>query len=254
LTSVSYFRLLCDTGVPVPAVLVFDDTRQVIPYDFMIMEALPGQEAGRLPVQMQRRAGFLTGQALRRVHEVKPGGFGYPLPTGSWSSSSWLDALRRNYMEDGSTARKREVFSAGEDARIEALTLGNTSLEAPVPRLIHGDPSPANSLCTYAEDDVTLTGLIDPSVVIGGDPMFDLVAGTGNRDDFGRGLWDGYTHDRSLTIEGQNRFSHLLLFSCYWTACWQYATGREHLRSKEMALELLHALSQSSVPPQQPWP
>jgi hypothetical protein len=46
-----------------------------------------------------------------------------------------------------------------------------------------------------------------------------------------------------VVIEEQHRYNHLLLFSCYWTACWQCATGRDHLRSREMALDLLDALS-----------
>lgn len=243
LTTVSFYRLLYGTGVPVPQVLHFDDTRRVIPYEYMVMEALPGQEAGHLSAGAQRAAGVLMGQALRRVREIEPGGFGYPLPGGGWSSPSWLDALRHAYMDDGSMARKHEVFSAAEIARIEALTLGNRSLEIAAPRLIHGDPSPANSLCIHDGDDVALSGLIDPSVVIGGDPVFDLVAGTGSADDFAAGLWDGYTHDRPLTPSEQYRYDHLRLFSCYWTACWQYATGRDHLGSKETALRLLHALS-----------
>lgn len=243
LTTVAFYRLLRGTGVPVPQVLHFDDTRRVIPYEYMVMEALPGQEAGQLPAAAQHAAGVLTGQALCRAHEIEPGGFGYPLPGGGWSSPSWLEALRHAYMDDGSMARKHEVFSPAEIARIEALTLGNRSLEIAAPRLIHGDPSPANSLCIHDGDDVALTSLIDPSVVIGGDPMFDLVAGTSSADDFAAGLWDGYTQGRPLTPDEQNRYDHLCLFTCYWTACWQYITGRDHLGSKETALRLLHALS-----------
>lgn len=138
LTTAAFYRLLRGTGVPVPRVFHFDDTRRLIPYEYLVMEALPGQEAGQLPADARRAAGFLAGQALRRVHEIEPGGFGYPLSGGGWSSPSWLDALRHAYMDDGSTARKRDIFSPVEIARIDALTLDNASLDVAAPRLIHG--------------------------------------------------------------------------------------------------------------------
>jgi aminoglycoside phosphotransferase (APT) family kinase protein len=241
LTTTTFYQLAGSAGIPVPAVRLWDLSSRVIPYEYLVMDLLPGKEATVLPPPMRRQAGFLTGQTLRRLHAVPAGGFGAPLDGGRWSSPSWLDALHRGYLEDGSTARKHEVFSASEIAAIEGLTVGNQALDIAEPRLIHGDPSPANSLCMHAPQ-VGLTGFIDPSVIIGGDPIFDLVAGTGGDEAFAAGVREGYTATCPLTTAETARFHHLRLFSTYWTACWQYATARHYQPSRTAALHLLHAL------------
>jgi aminoglycoside phosphotransferase (APT) family kinase protein len=240
LTTTMFYELAGTMGLPVPAVRLRDLTCTVIPYQYLVMDLLLGEEATALPVPLRRQAGFLTGQALRRLHTIPVGGFGAPLAGGGWSAPSWLAALRRGYLEDGSTARKHEVFSSAEVSAIERLTVGNPALEIAEPRLIHGDPSPANSLCVQVPD-MGLTGLIDPSVIVGGDPIFDLVAGTGGDDPFGAGLWHGYTDQRPLTVAEAARFQLLRLFSTYWTACWQYATVREYQPTRDAALRLLRA-------------
>jgi len=124
---------------------------------------------------------------------------------------------------------------------IDAATFDNKRLAVAHPRLIHADINPANALFRVEGDAVHRVALIDPGHIVGGDPLFDLAGGTNDRDAFGAGVWAGYTEDHSLAPDEEYRYRQLLLLSYYWTACWQFDTGRDYHERKEWALQLLEA-------------
>jgi Ser/Thr protein kinase RdoA (MazF antagonist) len=183
---------------------------------------------------------MLMGRALRTVHGIAVEGFGSPQPSGGWSTPSWRAALRQDHL----FVRRivDAVFTPQESAAIEATTLGDPQLEIARPHLIHGDVGPVNGLFQVENGAVALAGIIDPGGTVGGDPMFDLAGGTNDRDAYARGIWEGYTEGYALTPAEEYRYRRLLLLSYYWTACWQYQTGRDFDERKAWALEALHAL------------
>ena len=198
-TSAYFYSRLAGLGVPAPVVRYLDHSHAVIPHDYQVLSYLPGVSADALPTHLRRRAGELCGAALRRVHALPVDGFGSPLPDGGWSADSWLGAVRDTYLHDGSMAHKNALFTPDEQRRIEALTHYNPRLEVAEPRLIHSDVGEGNALYTLDGGHLTLSGLIDPGPLAGGDPLFDLPADPTDPASFAAGLWAGYTRESPLT-------------------------------------------------------
>ena len=234
-----FYGRLAEQGLPVPHGLLYDDTTTLIPYEAQVLTWLDGVDLRGIPPALRRQAGTVVGRALRTVHEIPTAGFGTPHPDGAWSVPSWLAALRQDYRYDRAVAHA--VFTRAQVDAIEAATFDNARLAVAHPRLIHADVNPANALFRVEGDAVHLVALIDPGHIAGGDPLFDLAGGTNHRDAFGAGVWAGYTEGHPLAPEEGYRYRQLLLLSYYWTACWQYGTGRDYRERKEWALQLLEA-------------
>jgi len=234
-----FYGRLAARGLPVPRVLLYDNTATLIPYEAQVLTWLDGVDLRGVPPALHRQAGALVGHALRAVHEIPTAGFGTPHPDGAWSVSSWLAALRQDYRYDHAAAHA--VFTHAQVDAIEAATFGNARLAVAHPHLIHADVNPANAVFRVEGDEVHLIALIDPGHIAGGDPLFDLAGGTNDRDAFGAGVQAGYTEGHPLTRDEAYRYRQLLLLSYYWTACWQYDTGRDYRERKEWALHLLEA-------------
>ena len=227
-------------GINTPRVVHFDASHRVVPYDFQIITMLPGQPLTHFPPSLHRRAGAQVGQALRHVHAVSVEGFGAPLTDGRWSNDTWLGALREYYGAGLSPSTKRALFSAKEIEQLEQLTFENPRLNLPTPSLIHGDVGHGNGLFKLRGDALTLTGLIDPGSMIGGDPLFDLMA---SEDEFGVGLFEAYTQASPLSEAQQARFTYLKLLMAYWVTCWQFDTHRDFVESRNQTLNLLEVIS-----------
>ncbi|MBI3305158.1 aminoglycoside phosphotransferase family protein [Candidatus Parcubacteria bacterium] len=242
LTSDYFYNKLEGSGVPVPSVLFFDDSRQVIPYDFQVLEYLEGVDIRSIPAKLHRQAGTLVGEALQKIHSINVEGFGWPLSGGGWGATSWLDALRKNYF-DSSLAKKHEVFSTEEIRQIERITFFNEKLNSIAPHLIHSDVGHGNSLYRLEDNQLFLVGFIDPGGIIGGDPMFDVPLSVDAEDDFEKGIGEVYTGRRSLSPEEEYRLNHLNLARRFWSTCWHYATGRDHKPVKDKTVVLLKNLT-----------
>jgi Ser/Thr protein kinase RdoA (MazF antagonist) len=164
-TSTVFFRKLEGTGVPTPEVLHFDASKCVLPYEYQVLEWLPGQDLSHLPPHLHRQAGYLMGQALRRMHRVPVEGFGAPLPAGGWSAASWREALQATYGAELSPEHTRALFSEELVQRIEAQTLANPVLDIPTPHLIHSDMGEGNGLYALEEGQLSLVGVVDPGSI-----------------------------------------------------------------------------------------
>lgn len=236
-----FYQRLEETDVPVPKVFHFDDSCKIIPYDFQVLEFLDGTDLRKIPTKFYKQAGVLVGKALKKVHNIKTNGFGYPLTSDRWSAKSWLESLRTNYF-DSSLEKNYEIFSKDEIENIEKVTFYNERLNISLPSLIHSDVGHGNGLYLVKGNDLSLVGFIDPGGIIGGDPMFDLAVGSNINDDFGNGIWEGYIKQPSLAREELYRFNHLKLLSLYWSTCWHYATKREFKSLRIRTLSILSEL------------
>lgn len=134
-----FLALSRNVGIPTPGVIIFDDSRSDLPYDFVVLGWLDGTDASGLPLLASWEAGFLAGEMLRKLHSVPVSGFGMPLRNGQWTASSWLDALRQTYLSWEVEQARDVLFSDWQTCRIEKLTFYNERLDVPTPRLIHSD-------------------------------------------------------------------------------------------------------------------
>jgi hypothetical protein len=242
-TSNYFFKKLENFDVPVPQVLYFDDSRSIIPYDFQVLDYIDGVDIRSIPEKFHHKAGFLVGEILRKIHQVKVDGFGWPLSEGGWGASSWLEALRNNYF-DSSMNRKHEIFSDEEIQKIEQLTFFNEQLDISESKLIHSDVGHGNSLYNITDGKLYLVGFIDPDGLIGGDPILDVPLENSD-EDFERGVWSGYTKQAQLTPEEKYRHKHLKLLTGYWSTCWHYATSRDYQEVKDTTITLMDDIKSS---------
>jgi aminoglycoside phosphotransferase (APT) family kinase protein len=238
--SAYFFRRLQCSGLPIPQVVWFDDSRSVIPYDVQVLAWIEGVDGRALPAHLEQQVGVLLGRALRVIHRLHTDGAGSPQPDGGWNAASWREALRQHAQYE--PAVTEALFRPQEIAAIEAVVLEDERLDLASPRLIHGDVVAANGLVAVADGQVRLAGIIDPGGLVGGDPMFDLAGGTDTPGPFATGLWDGYTDKDPLTESEDYRYRRLLLWSYYGAACWHCATEKDSAPWKERTLRALEEL------------
>jgi len=241
--STTFFQRLAGSGLPLPHVLLLDDSRATLPYDVQVLAWMEGTDLRDLPQRLHGEAGVVLGRALRTIHGVRTEGFGSPCPGGGWSAPTWRTALRPTYDLDAGPGAP--LFSAQERQAIEEMVFDTGAMEISQPHLIHGDVVPNNALFRLEDGHVRLAGIIDPGGIVGGDPMFDLAGGTSTGDVFGRGLWEGYTHGHPLTAHDEYRYRRLLLLSSYGAAWWHYTNGADYQAWKARTLATLGDLMTS---------
>ncbi|HEX7921929.1 MAG TPA: phosphotransferase [Bradyrhizobium sp.] len=95
--------LLRNVDIPVPRILLADDTGSVIDLSFVLMSKLDGVELSRRDPELSHQEQFAIfaamGAALRRINEITLDSFGYIGPNGVWTSHKTNRACPR-----GSTA------------------------------------------------------------------------------------------------------------------------------------------------------
>jgi aminoglycoside phosphotransferase (APT) family kinase protein len=175
--SVAY-RLLQGSGLPVPAVVALDESRQVVPYDYIVVTRLPGVDLARswtelTPAQVERLT-WEAGRCLARLHQLTFEGFGKLRDLGQWPFATWFDEFA-----DYAGRYLRPAWEHGlvDDAtlrRLERALDRTQGLLGQVRQgvLVHCDYHYENVL----QDGGQLTGLLDFEWALSGDPSYDFVA------------------------------------------------------------------------------
>jgi aminoglycoside phosphotransferase (APT) family kinase protein len=194
-------------GVPVPRILLSDHSKSLIDLNFVVMNRFDGQDVLRLEPSFGPADSYALhaqmGRALREIHRIPMGAFGYIGPEGIVSPS----VSNRAYMLS-QFDRKLAGFAqfAGRPALAEQLS---TYVERSAPlldgcaqaSLCHYDFHTGNVLAAQRNGSWQLTGIVDLANAIAGDPLMDLaktVSYLGRDNDAKRaGLLAGYgTIDR----------------------------------------------------------
>lgn len=208
-------RLLAETSVPVPEIIGFDFSRQLIDRDFLIMPRLPGQPLSRagLDQSASRRAMREWGGYVADIHMLTEpeNRFGYVgehrcmEPRGTWR-----EAFLTMYGKELEDIVSCGVYDRAISEQAMALLENNQHVleSCATSRLCHGDLWVTNLL---VGEGGGVTGVIDFDRACWGDTEWDLaiaeycgVAGSA--------FWDGYgktvdTHRGEAAIR---RFFYLL--------------------------------------------
>lgn len=150
------------TNVPCPDVYLEDDTCEVIPYPFLLLEHLPGNHLGAAYLTREQRAPVEQELAdvLLELHSHKAEtfhGVGDDSGASRWSDV-FLPSLEENrrdmieFLPDGILKKLDAVLALAPDA-FQA---------AGEPTLIHNDLSPGNIIVRNDNDGWHLIGLVDP--------------------------------------------------------------------------------------------
>lgn len=205
--------LLENTTVPVAPVLAFDDSREVIDRNFILMERLPGaaiSDSGPVDANRLLRE---VGAALRQVHGLTApeGQYGYlgehqPMePQPTWQRA--FHVMWNKLIDDIVSVRG---YEASEAKAMRRLLEENIALfDRPGPaRLLHMDVWAQNILSTK---EGALTGLVDWDRALWGDREMEFAV----LDYCGisrPAFWEGYGVTRDTSPEAIRRNGFYLLY------------------------------------------
>jgi aminoglycoside phosphotransferase (APT) family kinase protein len=169
------YDLLRDSDLPVPELLLLDETRTLVPQVFAITTRLPGETVYGCWPALDRRTreqlAFEAGRCQARLHQHTLPAFGGLSELAAGSFPTWKAYLEDSVARHVRQARQQELLDAAATTRIEHLLTRFESLMAAVTTasLLHRDYHFENIL----QRDGKITGIIDFEWAMAGDPAFD---------------------------------------------------------------------------------
>lgn len=167
-------------SVPVPRVLLADDTKAVIGLNFVLMDKLDGDVLRGLEPALAASELFAAysqmGEVLRQIHRISMQSFGYIGPNGIWTSH----ASNRAYMSFQFETKLTEFVGRGGDPalgdRLKAVVIEHTYLldACATAHLCHYDFQSGNILAESKDGSLRLSGVLDFESAIAGDPLMDI--------------------------------------------------------------------------------
>jgi fructosamine-3-kinase len=209
--EVYLYKLAEKHNVGMPRLLHYDLSRNKIPFTYYIAEYVEGL----LPYNMSKRklyeAGYFSGKALRKIHQINVSGFGSMDNRLRWRYKNWLGALISERKLLNETVAKM-ILVEKEIDKIDELTIYNKEIDISMPRLMHGDLWEGNVLYRKHPEGFVIT---DAGPLIGGDPLYDLAYSVIPRTaPFENGVAEGYKLDE-LTEKERYRLRMLKVFCLF---------------------------------------
>jgi aminoglycoside phosphotransferase (APT) family kinase protein len=230
--------------VPVPRILLADDSKRLLELNFTVMTRLDGTKLGlggmedSLSPAERRSAHIEIGRLLREFHRIPMNAFGYigakrivtPHPTSRLYLSYQFQNKLKEFVErggDASLAAKVANHVAAHDELLDGC-------EHAV--LCHNDLHAGNLLAIRSDGGVRLTGVVDFENALAGDPLMDLAkAAFYLKPDDRHALLEGYGELNRERGAQTLAFYHLLFVLELW--CWM-ARIDNRLALENLALDL----------------
>lgn len=248
-TEKSTYDHLRTSEIPVPEVVVLDESKTLLPYAFLITTRLPGETVydswngldGRAREQLASEAGRY--QALLHQHTLPAFGGLSQLAQGGFPF--WTAYLEDYVARHVRRARQEGLLDTATTARIEQLFVRLQPLMSAVTTgcLLHRDYHFENIL----QKEGKVTGIIDFEWAMSGDPAFDcridetLAECSGSIEPF----YEGYASISPLSEHRRLKIDFYRLLLCLeCVACWGRDPEAADWMPKEYQrlLELLAAL------------
>ncbi len=239
------FNLLKNTDVLVPTCMVLDNSRACIPYDFMIMTKMEGQEIlthwQEISSAAQNKLAHEAGQLLAQIHQISLPKFGdLILPSLQFATwDAYLQHLVRATVKD---CQQFQLFDAAVLSTFQQLFKENRQLWEAVasPSLVHVDYHFNNLL--YHQNRIS--SVLDFEWAIAGDPEFDLndiysvlAECPGSETPF----MEGYTTVRTLSKHFKSKYLLYRLYGCFFiaTVSKQHWGSAKTVKNQQIALDAL---------------
>ncbi|MGI8686986.1 MAG: phosphotransferase family protein [Thermomicrobiales bacterium] len=211
------YDLLAGSGLPVPSVIVLDASRQVVPYDCIILTRLPGTNLAEswrdlTPAQIHDLV-WEAGRCLARLHTMAFPAFGKLREQDAPRFRSWLDYFNDYVHRYLSEAARYSLLNCALHTRLEATLARSQSLLARVARgvLVHSDYHYENILQRAGR----LTGILDFEWALSADPTYDFMSADvreGQIPGSEAAFRGGYRSARSFDAEHEQRLAVYRLF------------------------------------------
>lgn len=170
------YDLLAPSPLPVPTVVALDESRKIVPYDFIIVTRLPGRSVAQSRRQLDgiqvHNLAHEAGRCLALLHEFTFGTFGKLRALQDRPFASWCDYFADYAQRYMSAAQKHELIDDTIRYRLEEILLQAHDLLAAVTPgvFVHSDFHYENML----QEQGRLTGLLDFEWAISGDASADF--------------------------------------------------------------------------------
>lgn len=230
-------------SVPAPDILFADDSKRLLPLNFILMTRLDGSRLGELekdltPEQIAS-AYAQIGRLLGEFHRIPMEAFGYIGPTGIWTTHS----SNHDYLVHQFQRKLQEFAERGGSAELAQRIAGHVAERAHLFKgcsqavLCHNDMHAGNLLATIGNEGLRLTGVVDFEGALAGDPLMDVAKALYYLDEeCRRALLEGYGR-----LERERGSETLDLYHLYFVLelwCWMAQLGkREPLDKLAMELE-----------------
>jgi hygromycin-B 7''-O-kinase len=232
-------------SVPVPRILLADDSKRLLDLNFTLMTRLEGIQLGlggleqTLSPAERLSAHVQIGRLLREFHRIPMDAFGYigaksivtPHATNRLYLAYQFQRKLKEFVERGGDVRLTERIARHVAAR-EGLLDGCTQ-----PVLCHNDLHAGNLLAFVSDGSVHLTGVVDFENALAADPLMDVAkAAFYLSPEDRRAILQGYAElDRERGPETLDLY-HLLFVLELW--CWMALIGnRQPLERLALDLE-----------------
>lgn len=201
-------------GVPTYLTYFIDDTKNIVPFDFMIIEALKGENmrlSGPFAKSIDNQLMEETGKYMALIHKVEVKNFGFFDNKIAKEKRSlvgihpkWKDHVFAALDDNLNYLVKAKTFTSSQQKNIYKIFEKNKQfIECESSRLIQNDIADWNQLT----DGIHVTGMIDWDECFGGDPICDFSTWSVFFDlDRMRHLIKGYETITKLPIDFEEKF------------------------------------------------
>jgi len=173
-TEALTYRMLSDSGVPVPRVLHTDFSRAAVDADVVVAEHLPGVPWLELQLDdaQNARVRHRLGAVMADLHRVQAPTFGYPAAAAALSGPTWREAF--GLMIDAVLDDAERWGVVLPAARVRAAVAAHgASLDAVTrPVVVHTDLWAGNIFLD--PETLEVVGIIDTERTLWGDPLHEL--------------------------------------------------------------------------------
>lgn len=163
--------------VPVPELLVFDDSKVIVPYDYMVCKKIAGrnleQNWSSLSEKDRGLLSYQAGQLLAKIHSIEMNNFGEISMSGPFlKTNRWVEYLRHTLNYHLNEAMELNLFNLDIKRQLFDFFESKADLfdTVKVPKLVHGDFHLGNLLFS----NQNITGVLDFEWSCAGDPLFDI--------------------------------------------------------------------------------
>ena len=219
--------------VPIPRILLADDSKALLALNFVVLNNVDGEILSALEKVLAKQevlsAYAQMGRLLREFHQIRFEAFGYIGPHGVWDPHPTNHA----YVAARFDSKLKEFMERGGDPRLARRVAARVSSGAHLlhgcatPVLCHNDFHARNVLATNKSGTLRLSGIVDFEGAQAADPLMDLAKTLycdPDVDDTKRAaLLDGYG------IPGRNHWRQIIdLYYLYYILefwCWMALLG-----------------------------
>jgi aminoglycoside phosphotransferase (APT) family kinase protein len=175
------FRQWGKLKIPVPKIIS-------VKKDYLIEELIEGEdmEDENLSKKIQEKILSDLGRYTKRMHSVKTKGFGYFDKEGIGKNKTWKEFIYKDFLETLEDNFKLGVIDKDIFEKVNNYLQENKKiLNIKSPRLLHADLADCNIIIK----NKNISGIIDASDSISGDPYYDLGV---VRKNFGEDLFNEF--------------------------------------------------------------